>query len=52
MWQLILFIIIFALSIGQLFPSNSSNTIQSGGSLSTIYNMIKGGGKSRKGKKC
>jgi hypothetical protein len=50
MWQLILFIIIFVLSIGQLFPSNSSNIIQSGGS--TIYNMIKGGGKSRKGKKC
>ena len=44
MCQLILLIIIFALSIGQL----TSN--QSGGSA--IYNMIKGGGKSRKGKKC
>ena len=47
MWQLILFIIIFALSIGQLF----SSSIQSGGSLSTMYNMIRGGGKSRKGKR-
>jgi hypothetical protein len=46
MWQLILIIIIFVLSIGQLFP----NSNQSGGSA--IYNMIKGGGKSRKGKKC
>lgn len=45
MWQLILLIVIFMLSIGQLTSNN-----QSGGSA--IYNMIRGGGKSRKGKKC
>jgi hypothetical protein len=43
MWQLILLIVIFLLSIGQL----TSN--QSGGSA--IYNMIRGGGKSKKGKR-
>jgi|688.fasta_scaffold1111229_2 hypothetical protein len=45
MLQLVLFVIIALLTIGQLFPSSN----QSGGSA--IYNMIKGGGKSRKGKK-
>jgi hypothetical protein len=47
MLQLILFVVIALLTVGQLFDSPK----QSGGSVSTIYNMVKGGGKSRKGKR-
>ena len=47
MIQLILFFVIAILTVGQLFDSPK----QSGGSVSTVYNMIKGGGKGRKWKK-
>lgn len=46
MWQLIILVILIFTVLSSMF----SSSIQSGGSL--MYNMVKGGGKSRKGKKC